>query len=384
MEALLNMYERNAIVLERYFSELFHFKNSCNLRENYDCYRKLYECYGTLCDAIQKENFCQQEFENASQEVLKLQSAQEKLYNKSAKYEYSRYIIFSNIGEGSENIEKHLSKVDEDVQKNNEEIQKLGEQFVQAVQDYNQKQANLKEAIAFKKSAQEAYNEIYEKAQNCYDEITEELLEETRKFIQSENKEIKKELQETFENNGKNEKNPFDPDVISNTISKSLEIYKAEMDIYLAGYDRISKLLEEIEAESVKTDKHMKYYKDSKAKLDFLNAEKDYLVQFLDNERMGAIYDKKTHRKLMLEACKKFVLDCAQIEKLYDIILKEAAGRSTKKIYKESYNKQYLIDLENSAVEPNLDTGKMHKYTDPTMDTISSEKKIKSLVDEEE
>lgn len=120
-------------------------------------------------------------------------------------------------------------------------------------------------------------------------------------------------------------------------------------------------MFEEIETDSVKIDKHTKYYRDSKAKVSLLNSEKDYIIQFLDNERIGAIYDKKTHRKLMLEACKKFVLDFAQIDKLYEIILKEAAGRSTKKIYKENYNKEYLIELENVSVEPSLDTGKMRQ-----------------------
>ena len=355
------MYERNAIVLERYFYDLFGFKNNCNLKENYQNYRDLFECYGTLCSAKEKEIFCQNEFENASKEITKLQTAHEKLYKKSTKFEYSRYVIFSNITEASDDIEKHLNKVGEDAQKNVEELKELGEKFVQAVQDYNEKEANLKEAISAREKAQKTYDKTYDKAKNCYNEITEELIDETKQFIDSDNKENKKELQEVFENNGKKEKNQFDSDVISNTINKSFEIYKIEMDIYLAGYDRISKLLEEIENDSVKVDKHTKYYKDSKAKLDFLNAEKEYIVQFLDNERMGAIYDKKTHRKLMLEACKKFVLDFAQIEKLYDVILKEAAGRSTKKIYKENYNKEYLLELESSSVEPDLDTGKMRQ-----------------------
>lgn len=355
------MYERNAIVLERYFYEIFDFKNSSNLRDNYYNYRKLFECYGILCDAKEKEKICQNEFDIASKEIVKLQKNQEKLYNKSAKFEYSRYIIFCNTTEKTEDIEKHLSKVNEDVQKNNDELKELGEKFVQAVVDYNEKELNLKDAIAAKEKAQEEYDNTYETAKKCYDEITEELLNNAKEFIKSDNKDNRKELQEIFENNGKNEKNSFDPDVISNTISKSFEIYKIEMDIYLAGHDRISKLFEEIENNSVKNDKHTKYYRDSKAKLDFLNSEKEYIIQFLDNERIGAIYDKKAHRKLMLEACKKFVLDFAQIEKLYDIIIKEAAGRSTKKIYKENYNKEYIIDLANASVEPSLDTGKMRQ-----------------------
>ena len=355
------MYERNAIVLERYFYEIFSFKNKINLRDNYNNYCKLFECYGILCDAKEKEELCKNEFDIASKEISRFQKTQEKLYNKSAKYEYSRYIIFSNISELPEKIEKHLNKVDSDVQKNNDELRELGEKFVQAVITYNEKSENLKNATEARQKAQKEYDNAYSKAQDCYNGITSELLDNAKSFIDSDNKDNRKALQEIFEENGKNEKNKFDADIILNTINKSFEIYKIEMDIYLAGYDRLSKLFEEIENDTVKKEKHTKYYRDSKAKLDFLNAEKNYIVQFLDNERIGAIYDKKTHRKLMLEACKKFALDFIQIDKLYDIIIKEAAGRSTKKIYKENYNREYLIDLENASVEPSLDTGKMRQ-----------------------
>ena len=355
------MYERNAIVLERYFDKIFDFKNSSNLRENYLNYRKLFECYGTLCDAREKEEFSQNEFSIASKEISKLQKNQEKLYNKGAKFEYSRYVIFNNIKETPEDIEKHLNKVEEDVQKNSDDLKALGEKFVQAVIDYNEKEERLKEAKVQREKAQKEYNDVYQKAQKCYGEISEEMLQNAKAFIASDNKENRKELQDIFENNGKNEKNQFDPDVISNTINKSIEINKIEVDTYLAGYDRISKLLEEIETDAVKNDKHTKYYKDSKAKLDFVAAEKEYLIQFLDNERIGAIYDKKVHRKLMLEACKKFVLDFEQIDKLYEIIIKETIGRSTKKIYKENYHKEYLVELESASIEPSLDTGRMRQ-----------------------
>ncbi len=355
------MYERNAIVLERYFNKIFNFDSESNLRANYYNYRELFECYGVLCDAKEREKKCNEEFNSISDEILRLQETQEKLYDKGAKYEYSRSIIFGNIEEDVEKIEKHLNKVVEDVSKNNEELKELGIKFVEAVISYNNKNELLKDAISQRIKAQEEYDKIYSKSKKCYEGILEETLNQARDFINSDNKDFKKGLQETFEENGKKEKNQFDPDVISNTINKSVDIYKVELDVYLAGFDRIEKLFEEIETDSVKTDKHTKYYRDSDAKMKFMSAEKDYIVQFLDNERIGAIYDKKVHRKLMLEACKKFVLDFEQIDKLYDIILKEIAGRSTKKIYKENYNKEYLLELENVSVEPSLDTGRMRQ-----------------------
>lgn len=355
------MYERNAIVLERYFNEIFNFNDNNNLKQNYYNYCELFECYRALCDAKEKEEFSKKEFENASKEILNIQKKQESLYNDGAKFEYSRYVIFNNIEETPENIKKYLDKINEQIQKNSSELRELGEEFVNAIIDYNEKNRIFEEAIERRENAQKEYDKIYLKTESCYDEILDNVVENAKQFISSENKDMKKELQDILENNGKNEKNPFDVDVIMNTINRSFDIYKVEMDVYLTGYDKTVRLFEEIVSDSVKIDKHLKYYKDSKAKMSFISSEKDYIIQFLDNERIGAIYDKKSHRKLMLEACKKFVLDFEQIDKLYEIINKEIAGRSTKKIYKENYNRLYLIELENSSIEPTLDTGRMRQ-----------------------
>ena len=55
---------------------------------------------------------------------------------------------------------------------------------------------------------------------------------------------------------------------------------------------------------------------------------------------MSAMNGKKAHEKLMLDACENFDLDIKQIDNLYELILKEAAGRATKKSYKN-----YIIKI---------------------------------------
>jgi hypothetical protein len=353
------MYERNAIVLERYFEKIFGFKDASNLKANYKNYRILLENYENFKLATEAENKAQSEFDAATSEIKRIQKTQEKLYNKGAKFEYNRYIIFNNIEETPESIERILSKTEEDVQKNAETLKELDKTFVSAVIDYNEKKAILNNCIEANKKAKKSYENALKETSYCYKEITLESIDEAKEFIASENKENKKELTNIFTENGKNERNPFDVDVINNTINLSIALYKLEIDIYLVGYDRTAKLLTELDTDTVKSDKHRKYYNDSKLKLDFIFAEKDYLIQFLDNERITAIYDKKLHRKLMLEACRNFNSDLEQINKLYEIIQKEIAGRFTKKLYKENYNKEYLIDLEKSAYTSNIDANKM-------------------------
>lgn len=353
------MYERNAIVLERYFEGIFGFKNNFNLRKNYFNYRKLFETYETYCSALEAEEKAQKEFDEASSNITKIQKTQERLYNKGAKFEYSRYVIFNNIKETPENISKYLDKVYKDAQKNSEDLKDLGDKFVTSVESYNEKSETLASCQAAKAKAQKEFEKAYDETKTCIESIPDEDVTFAKQFIDSENKDTKKELTEIFNDNGKNERNPFDPDVITNAIVNSFSIYKNELDVYLNGLDRAEKLLNEIEFDIVKNDKHRKYYNDSKLKLDFYNAEKDYLVQFLDNERITAMYDQKVHRKLMLDACRNLNADFVQINNLYDIILKEIAGRSTKKLYKENYNKEYLLELENSSNALNMETNKI-------------------------
>jgi hypothetical protein len=357
------MYERNAIVLERYFEKTFNFNKISNLRVNYFNYRNLIENYEKYSMATTAELQATEEFNNVSSEIEKLQKTQEKLYNKGAKFEYSRYIIFNDIKENPEKIGKYLTQVEENVEKNNEALKELGNKFVSTIKEYNEKKTIMEKCKKENVEAKKNFEEILEISTNCYNNIEVESLETAKEFINSENKEDKKELANIFTENGKNERNSFDTDVIVNTINVSISIYKIEMEIYLTGYDRIARFLSELDTDTVKIDKHKKFYNDSKIKLDFISAEKEYLIQFLDNERITAIYDKKVHRKLMLEACRNLKSDLEQINKLYDIIQKEIAGRFTKKLYKENYNKEYLVNLEKSSLEADLEQPRLKANT---------------------
>ena len=80
--------------------------------------------------------------------------------------------------------------------------------------------------------------------------------------------------------------------------------------------------------------------------MNFLNSKKEYIVGFLDNERLTAINGRNTHEELMQEACQNFELDIQQIDNLYELVIRETTGKSTKKAYNELYNKTYLRDIE--------------------------------------
>lgn len=353
------MYERNAIVLERYFYELFKYKEKSNLKENYKNYCTLIEKFEKYKNATEAERIATSEFEKVTDEIKKIQKNGEKLYNRSAKLEYSRYIVFENIEEKTEEIKRCLEKIEKDVEKNMLDLQSLDKDFMVQLEDYKIKKDNLFTCQEKNKKAKENYEKILEKTKMIYENISYEDINIAKDFIQDDNKDKKKELNNILTENGINERNPFDPDIISNSVQVSFDIYKKEIEIYLNGYEKTSKLLEEIQEDDIKLDKHKKFINDSNCKVHFLNAEKEYIVGFLDNERLAAIYDKKMHRKLMLEACRNFELDMLHINNMYDILLKEALSRSSKRLYKEKYNKYYLTDIENESKDINEENNKI-------------------------
>ncbi len=92
--------------------------------------------------------------------------------------------------------------------------------------------------------------------------------------------------------------------------------------------------------------KYEKTLRDVSVKVRFLDTEKEYIIGFLDNERMTAVNGEVVHEQMMQEANKNFKMDIAQIDNLYDLIMKETSNRATEKAYKELYNNTYLEEIE--------------------------------------
>lgn len=255
-------------------------------------------------------------------------------------------MIFSNIEENVKELEKCLLKIESDISKTQTALLELREKFISTVSKYQEKKNLLDEALKRKQKAEDEYNKFLEITKNNFEEINLEILDYVREITTEEIRKIKRELIEVITKNGEKEKVPFDSDVVSKASEFATEISKKEADCYVIIYDKTKKLLDEIENDTLKLDRHRKWRRDNTAKLKFFNAEREYLIQFLDNERLPVMHGKKVHRKLMIEACKNLILDVAQMNNLYELILREEAGRSAKRAYKELYNKDYLRKIE--------------------------------------
>ena len=323
------MYERNAIVLERYFNQMFGYNMKNNIKTNFKDYCELVESFEKYKDITDEEDNIMQEYDQIANRIREIQKRQEVLSKRNTKYQSEREDIFQNIDENSEAIERKFDLICSNIQSIDEQIKENAKDFINVVAEFNEKSV-------VRTTCGRARRNIENTA---------------KQFIDMPTEEIDEELKEKIKKNGEKEKIPFNMDVITKAISLSVDVQKRETEILANVYDKTNKLFTEIKNNSTKGDKHKKLIKDSKSKLEFVGALKEYLVQFLDNERLTAVNGAEEHTKLMEEACKNLDEDLIQINNLYTLLLKEITKKITKKSYAELYNIDYLTNLERKSEE---------------------------------
>ena len=338
------MYERSAIVLERYFENLLSYREKGSIRANFNNYCKLVEKLEKYQTNFKKEADATNEFRASISKIKSIQAAQEKLYQKSAELEYNRNLLFGNIEGKVEDTRKCIEKIEADVEENNAKMKQKKEDLIQALMDYNEKRFELSKCKRYKKMAENDYNEILEKSQANFEAITADVIKAVKAFSGFDDVD---DIVSTLDDNGKDEKIPFNEGVMQNATSFGVELAKKEASGYLVIYDKMGRLLADIKAGTAKIDLHKKYLRNEKAKMDFIMSAKEYVTQFLDYERMTVIYGRKSHNRLMSEACESFALDIVQINNLFELLLMEIANKATKKAYRSLYNKSYLIDIQD-------------------------------------
>lgn len=209
-------------------------------------------------------------------------------------------------------------------------------------------------------------------------------MKKIQNFLNDEAINDNRELKNRMVKNGENEKIPFDIEVIENSIAFGRDIHKKEVQFLIDIYLKNTGLLNEINGSAVKTQKYKKAAKNSKSNLEFIKVQKEYLIQFLDNERLSVSLGKKEHKKMMKEACQDFKKDLEQIENLNELLSREISGKATQKAYKELYDSEYLEELikkeedfERKVSELNL----VGKIVNPIYWRIDGMKKVYEIFD---
>lgn len=341
------MYERSAIVLERYFNYLFGLQKEINLKTNYQNYISLVEEVEKYQTTLEEEEQIIKSFDEVATKIQEIQKKQEKLSGMNIKLEEERNRLFSSLDESPSLIEKKLEKIENTIESNTNNLATLKDNFIEAMKEFSEKQIERNKCSRTKRLVETNHMAFVKQVTEEIQAIDVSDIKKVKMFLTNDDAGIKKELIKTMSENGKNEKIKFDTNVIEKAVTTRIEIAKKEAEAYLLAYDKMRRFLGEIDSDTLKISKYQKNYRDLSVKFAFLEAEKEYIVGFLDNERMTVINGSKMHTKMMKEACENFDLDMAQIKNLYDLILREIAGKSTKKAYNELYNKTYLQEIED-------------------------------------
>ena len=341
------MYERSASVLERYFEKYFELNKDINIKKMYEDYKILIEEINKYQIVIEEEEELIKGFDDIAKKIETIQKTQEKLYLSNQKLEDERTSIFGELDGNPEKIKDELKKIENKIDENNEEIKKIDSDFVEGLETFIEKQKERNKSAKERRITENSYVEKVEKIKKDIENFNEEILKKLKNLIQNSEEIIKEEINEIMIKNGKNEKIGFNKEVIQKAVNERFDIAKREAECYIEAYEKLKKLLGEIENGTVKMAKYQKTLRDTKVRLEFLNTEKDYIADFLDNERLTVINGQKRHEKLMEEACENFEIDIKQINNLYDLIIREIMNKATKKTYTALYNCMYLKNIED-------------------------------------
>ena len=340
------MYERSAIVLENYFSRIFGLNKVKNLRTNYEDYAQMIDEIKEYQRVIQEEENVIQKFDEAAAEIEEIQRRQHKLHDENLEIENQRDQIFNDLSENPSILDQKLQKLENKLEDNNIELKEIREKYVKSLVIFTERQKERNKYARIHRTTEGEYLNNAKLAVKNFDEIDENDIQQIRKFQTEDKKRYIQEITNIMLRNGKNERIPFDNLAIENAVNARMEIAQEEAGLYISIYERMKKLLIELNSGNIRLAKSEKVLRDASVKFDFLNAKKEYIVSFLDNERITAMNGKIIHESLMKEACQNFQVDIKQINNLYELVARETVGKATKKAYKELYNKTYLKDIQ--------------------------------------
>ena len=340
------MYERSAIVLEKYFNNICGFDKKINLKTIYKDYKEITEETQRYQTILEEEDKIINDFDEAANNIRRIQQEQKNIYRSNTKDEEEREQLFSSLDESPEIIEEKLKKIEGKLTRNNKKSEELREEFIKLLTIFGEKQKERNKYSRSRRAEETNHLQIIDKVNKNINEVDTNIIKELKEFINSQEDDRKEEIVAIMISNGKDERVPFNKNVIESATKVRNDIAKKEAECYIFIYEKMKKLLSEINNDEIKLDKYNKALRDVSVKLAFLNAQKMYIVSFLDNERMTSINGLKVHSQLMLDAYEKFEQDTEQFNNLYELIQKEIAGKSSKKAYKELYNKEYLKNIE--------------------------------------
>ena len=340
------MYERSAIVLEKYLNKIFGPDKESDIRVSYETFKNVLEEMEKYQVITEEEEKIIDEFDDIVNKMQKIQKEQEGLIKEITKHEDIRTKLFNDFDQEPAIIEKKLIKIENIIDERAQKEQELRESYIELLNEFTEKQTERNKCNKMKRTSETNHIKILNGAVETLGTMDIANVKKIKEFITTDDELLCDSLNKIMLENGKNEKVKFDKDVMKKAVEVRIKMAKKEAECYVTSYERLKRLMAEIDNDNLNLSRYQKNLKDITAKLKFLEIEKEYLVSFLDNERITAISGEKAHKTMMEQACKDFDGDMVQIHNLYNLLTREITGKSTKKAYKELYNGTYLLGIE--------------------------------------
>lgn len=343
------MYERSVIVLERYMNDILGINKQNNLKNNFETYKEMVEEVRTYQSMLEEEDEILNRFDNAARQVQKFQNDQKLLYSNNEVLEKQRYSLFNDYDINPDMLESKLVSIEDQLDRNNKDLKEIRKNYVETLDMFQERQSERNNCARKKKGIDTNHVLVIRKTKQLFDMIDLQDVRRMKNFIDGDKSLVKEQVLGIMLNNGKNEKVPFNKEILKAAIEARMDIGVREAKCYISVYNKLRRLLDEIQNDGLLLAKYEKTLRDVIVKLKFLDAEKEYIVGFLDNERMTAINGEHTHKIMMEEACENFQKDLKQIDNLYELIRREISSKATERAYNELYNSNYLRDIEDEA-----------------------------------
>ncbi len=241
------MYERSVIVLERYMEDILGLNKQNNLKNNYYTYKEMVEEMKVYQNMLAEEEEVLHRFDEVAKRLQGLQQEQDILYKNNEVVEKQRYALFSDLDIRPEILEKKLIRIENQIDKNNEELKQIRRDYVETIQLFIDRQKERNSCARKKKGVDANHLMTIKKANQLFEMIEKEDVKRMKNFVDGDKSLIKKQILNIMLDNGKNERVPFNEDIIKSAIDVRMDIATREAKCFIMIYDKLRRLLAEID-----------------------------------------------------------------------------------------------------------------------------------------
>ena len=188
------MYERNAIILERYFDKLFGYDKKENLKTNFKDYCELVDCLERYRDISDEEENIIQEYDLIANKIRDIQVNQEKLNKKNIKYQEEREEIFQNIDENPELMKNKFESINNNIQMIESQIKENSNNFIDIVAEFNEKTNTRTTCGRNVRNIEAEYNKKLNNILDNYKEIDIDAVKRAKQFSELVTEDLENEL----------------------------------------------------------------------------------------------------------------------------------------------------------------------------------------------